>query len=301
MNRDPDLRALSLGAGKQSTAVFLLMCEDRIPRADVALFADTGWEPRAVYDHLAVLERIGREHDLPVETVSVGNIRKDALDPDHRFASMPLYMTNPDGTEGMARRQCSKEYKIEPVNRRLREIAAERLGIEAPTWNQVPRDYLVEVVFGISVDEVQRMTNPKLVRFRNAYPLTDTLVWSEGSGEDKVTRSAAYGTGMRWTRARCVRYCNDVWSIDPPRSACVGCPYRTNHEWRDMRENRPDEWADAVAFDEAVRDRDGIGTFDGTMFVHRARQPLPLVDLATSEDDGQLTLLDAECEGVCGV
>jgi len=41
---------LSLGAGIQSSTVLLLACEGVIPRFDVALFADTGWEPRAVYD-----------------------------------------------------------------------------------------------------------------------------------------------------------------------------------------------------------------------------------------------------------
>ncbi len=45
----PALPLLSLGAGVQSTTVLLLACEGEIPRFDVALFADTGWEPSAVY------------------------------------------------------------------------------------------------------------------------------------------------------------------------------------------------------------------------------------------------------------
>ena len=50
------LRVLSLGAGVQSTAVLLMMIEGQLPKADAVIFADTGWEPIAVYDHLKKLE-----------------------------------------------------------------------------------------------------------------------------------------------------------------------------------------------------------------------------------------------------
>lgn len=47
------LRALSLGAGVQSTTMALMAAHGEIgPMPDCAIFADTGWEPRAVYDHL---------------------------------------------------------------------------------------------------------------------------------------------------------------------------------------------------------------------------------------------------------
>lgn len=103
----PALRLLSLGAGVQSTTVLLLACEGEIPRFDVALFADTGWEPRAVYTNLDRLAAHAERHGIPVRQVSAGNIRADALDPRHRFVSMPLHTLNPDGSRGLARRQCT--------------------------------------------------------------------------------------------------------------------------------------------------------------------------------------------------
>lgn len=103
----PVLRCLSLGAWIQSSAVLLLACEGVIPRFDVALFADTSWEPRAVYTNLARLRAHAEKFGIPVRTVSAGNIRDDALDPAHRFVSMPLHVLNPDGGHGLARRQCS--------------------------------------------------------------------------------------------------------------------------------------------------------------------------------------------------
>jgi 3'-phosphoadenosine 5'-phosphosulfate sulfotransferase (PAPS reductase)/FAD synthetase len=142
----PALRCLSLGAGVQSSAVLLLACEGVIPRFDVALFADTGWEPRAVYENLARLRAHAEKFGIPVRTVSAGNIRDDALDPAHRFVSMPLHVLNPDGSRGLARRQCTSEYKISPLKKAAREL----LGYPHP--RRVPRGVYVEQAIGISTD-----------------------------------------------------------------------------------------------------------------------------------------------------
>jgi len=48
------LHIISLGAGVQSTTMALMAAHREIePMPDCAIFADTGWEPKAVYDHLA--------------------------------------------------------------------------------------------------------------------------------------------------------------------------------------------------------------------------------------------------------
>lgn len=81
----PALRLLSLGAGVQSTTVLLLACDGEIPSFDMALFADTGWEPRAVYATLDRLTAHAAKKGIPVRRVSAGNIRTDALDPRQRI------------------------------------------------------------------------------------------------------------------------------------------------------------------------------------------------------------------------
>lgn len=44
------LRVLSLGAGVQSTTLVLMAAHGVVgPMPDCAIFADTGWEPKAVY------------------------------------------------------------------------------------------------------------------------------------------------------------------------------------------------------------------------------------------------------------
>jgi len=68
----------------------------------------------------------------------------------------------------------------------------------------------------------------------------------------------------------------------------VYCPFHTDAEWLNLRDNHPDDWAAAVEFDTRAR-RFG--------YVHRSERPLADVVLRP-EDAGQLTL---ECEGMCGV
>lgn len=75
---DVRLRVLSLGAGVQSTALLLMALRGEfgdVPNA--AIFADTQWEPRAVYDHLNWLE--GEVAPFPIHRVSIGNIRDAVL------------------------------------------------------------------------------------------------------------------------------------------------------------------------------------------------------------------------------
>ncbi len=109
---------LSLGAGVQSTTVLLLSEAGILPRIDHAIFADTGWEPQAVYDNL---EWLKTQTTIPVHTVSAGNVREGMLNSTirgpkiERHASMPLRVIARDGSEGMIRRQCTPEYKIEPI------------------------------------------------------------------------------------------------------------------------------------------------------------------------------------------
>jgi hypothetical protein len=77
--------SVTLRHTRESTATSL-----QFPRTPGRL-ADTGWEPAAVYRHLNRLTRIADAAGIPVVRVSRGHFRRDALDPAHRFASMPLW------------------------------------------------------------------------------------------------------------------------------------------------------------------------------------------------------------------
>ena len=254
----PVLRLLSLGAGVQSTAVLLLACDGEIPPFDVALFADTGWEPQAVYTNLDRLAAYAEDNGIPVQRVSAGNIRTDALDPRHRFVSMPLHTRNPDGTKGLARRQCTREYKITPLKRAAREL----LGYPHP--RRVPSGVYAEQAIGISTDEIGRARDSGVGFLRNVFPLLD----------------------LGFDRTRCIEYLRERGFGDTVKSACVGCPFHGNAGWRWIRDRDPQGWAEAVAFDRAIR-RGGPHTIEqgqqecGRYYLHRSCAPLDQVDLDT--------------------
>ncbi|MFC8720652.1 hypothetical protein [Kitasatospora sp. NPDC057198] len=262
--------------------MLLLAAEGHLPRLDAAIFADTGWEPRSVYDHLERIEReVSAPAGIPILRVSSGNIRDDALDPSKRFASMPLHILNADGGEGMSRRQCTGQYKIRPIKEKVREL----LGHPYP--QRVPRGMFVEQWIGISVDEVHRAKDADVAYMNNRFPLLEQ--------------------GL--TRADCLRLLRSRGFASTPKSSCLGCPYHGNAQWRALRDSSPEEWQDVVAFDRAIRSGNARATAEGTpllgqAYLHRSRRPLdqaPIDRVSAHEWAGRQTdvfdaIADAELE-----
>jgi 3'-phosphoadenosine 5'-phosphosulfate sulfotransferase (PAPS reductase)/FAD synthetase len=155
------LRVISLGAGVQSTAMLLLVLNGEI-EADAAVFADTGWEPAAVYDHLEQITATAAMRGLPVYRVQSGNIRD--TERQRAFYDAPYFLLNEDGSRGMARRQCTHQLKLLPIRRKVRELLIER-GVKGTP------EASVEQLIGISLDEYQRMrTTPSSWRSSTARP-----------------------------------------------------------------------------------------------------------------------------------
>jgi len=69
--------------------------------------------------------------------------------------------------------------------------------------------------------------------------------------------------------------------------------------WRDMKQNRATDFADAVEFERIVHD--GLKHTKGKVYLHRSLEFLDCIDFENAEDKGQLNLFENECEGYCGV
>jgi len=272
MNGDP-IRILSFGAGVQSTTLLEMALGGDIEPVDHVVFADTGWEPDAVIANMKHYAGRCEQAGVQFHMVSGGNIRADALDPAKRYASMPVHVTNLTGGDAMGRRQCTNEYKIQPILKLQRELAGLKKG-------QRCKQHRVTTLIGISLDEIQRMKDPAFPWIRNEYPLVD----------------------LRMSRQSCLAWMESHQLPRPPRSACIGCPYHSDHEWRQIKAD-PVQWADACQFDDAIRAPGAVSDrmFEGGAFLHAKRIPLREVDLTTEEDRGQGTLFDNECEGMCGL
>ena len=73
----PIMHVISLGAGVQSTTMALMAAHGEIePMPDAAIFADTGAEPKAVYEHLDWL-RSSNVLPFPVEVVQFSDLAED--------------------------------------------------------------------------------------------------------------------------------------------------------------------------------------------------------------------------------
>lgn len=254
------MKVLSLGAGVQSSALYALYINDYLPDPpEIAIFADTGAEPKSVYDWLKTLKDFG-SHKIPIHIVSRGNLEQDLLKPKTRFSAVPWFMAN-----GIGKRQCTNDYKIRPIRDHVKTL----LGIKTGRELRDP----VEMIIGISIDEIYRMKASPLKWIKNVYPLVMTL---------------------QWRRQNCEEYIQNIGLGKPPRSACVFCPYHSDQEWQRLKED-PDEWKRAVAVDIAIRHQP---RFRKKQYAHRSLKPLEEV---TFTDTAQIDMFNNQCEGMCGV
>ncbi len=270
------LVALSLGAGAQSSCLALMAEQGYggLEKPDLAIFADTGWEPPAVYEHLAWLET---QLSYKVIRVSAGSIKDDLLagkTPDgYDFLNIPVHLTGLDGERGMAKRQCTSDYKLKPIKAHLRQ----ELGLE--TGRIAPKDKSVEMWLGISRDEVSRKKESREKWIDHRFPLIDQDLG----------------------RAQLINWFNQNYpDRELPRSACIGCPYHNNAEWKEMKEKDPKSFQEAVQVDWALRAIPNLQKLTkGEAFLHSSRQPLSDVDL--SESKTYTESMQEECEGLCGI
>lgn len=270
------IHIISLGAGVQSSCMALMAAAGEIlPMPTAAIFADTKAEPASVYKWLDWLEQ---QLPFPVHRVTQGEgLAKDALRVRERKdkqgswvpSGIPHFSINQDGSNGHGPRQCTHDFKLAPIMREARRLMKAHGTKKVIQW------------IGISLDEAHRMKPSRVKYATNIWPLVDL--------------------GMK--RHDCLLWMQKRGFPKPPRSACVFCPYHSDAEWRRLRDEEPEEFAKAVAF-EREYSAAKIKTVRKTGFVpflHSQRVPLDQVNLSTDEDNGQQVMFGNECEGMCGV
>lgn len=283
------LNILSLGAGVQSSALCLLaargdMCDlnGEVTRVSAAIFSDTQAEPKSVMEWLDYLEETIAKlpYGFPIYRVTVGSLEDDetrirtSSKSGKRYmkGSIPAFVLNPDGTKGLLGRKCTADYKIIPLQRKVRELVGiKRAGkgiVYAKMW------------IGISRDEAHRMKPSRVDYIENEWPLIDA----------------------RMSRKDCIKWMLDNGYPEPPRSACYFCPFHGDAEWRRMRDEEPEEFEKAIQFEgkiqEAQRNQE---TLRGVPFLHSSCKPLKSVNFDKRPSYEQLNMFGNECEGLCGV
>ena len=265
------LRILSLGAGVQSSTLALMIEKGLIPKVSCGIFADTMGEPKLVYSHLEWLEK---QLSFPIHKVKKGDLKEDvinAISGKYKFISIPLFSKNSEtGKKGLTRRQCTADYKIVPIVQKVRQL----LGLQK--GERVKRDMKVEMVMGISYDEIYRIKPNRLPYITNVYPLAD----------------------MKMGRLDCLNWMKNNGYPKPPRSACTFCPFHSNEEWRNIKQNK-DEWEDAIKLDKIIRKASRLKEFD-ELYLHKSRTQLDQADLYDPKDNQLNLFVDGCVEGYCG-
>lgn len=286
------MRIQNNGLGVQSTTLFLMACEGIIEPIDYSIFADTGEEPEAVYEHLKWLQTIG-----PILVGGKNRLGDDLARGVHttgqRFASIPAFTAPkeryPGWKEGMVQRQCTKEYKVDVIERIIR-----REILKLKPRQRMPKDVDITQVFGISWDERIRAENIR-ARFANK----QRPIWWSKIDFPLIER--------RMTRQDCLDFLKDRVPHQTPRSACVFCPFKGPSEWLKTKQNQKD-WERAVEIDEALR-RPGVianRNMDQELFLHRSCLPLTVIDFEAEvekeRERNRMPLFEFDdCEGMCGV
>ena len=271
---------LNLGAGVQSSCLALMAAKGEItPMPDFAVFADTQAEPQSVYDWLDWLEA---QLPYPVYRVTKGNLTDESLKVHQRKDGsgervnnlIPAFGILPNGTKTAAiGRKCTNDYKILPILNKIKALCGVTRGQKEVTVTQW---------IGISWDELQRMKNARFHWTTHRFPLIE----------------------LRMTRRQCLEWMQSNGYPEPPRSACVYCPFHSDTEWRRLRNDEPLEFIKAIDFDKKLRaaHTNHNKRMNMEVYLHNSCKPLDEVDFDSDEDKGQQTWdFQAECEGMCGI
>ena len=249
-------------------------------KPDYAIFADTKWEPQSVYDNVEWLQS---QVSYPIVTTNNGrSLRQDVIDGVNAqgapWMTIPVYLADEDGgNAGINWRQCTKNYKLDPIRRTVQRL----LGVR-PRQNLSPETH-VEMWLGITTDEALRVKPSRNWWITNRYPLIDDF---------PLTREDC----QEWFAKRYPKR-------NLNRSACVGCPFRSSSSWLDVKTNEPELFSEAVQIDAMLRSKthNSRKMFRKRAFLHHRRMPLGeaiRLDLSESLESNQFI---NECEGYCGL
>lgn len=271
------IHIISLGAGVQSSTMALMAAVGEItPMPQCAIFADTQDEPESVYTWLVWLEK---QLPFPVHRVSKGKLSTQALKmrttKDGRsftVTSIPYFTLSKTNQIGkIPHRTCTADFKIYPLLKAARKIGGIKRGqktVGVIQW------------IGISVDEISRCKDSRESWAQSRWPLIE----------------------LRMTRQNCLAWMKRKGFPEPPRSACVFCPYHSDAEWRRLKTSEPEAFERAIAFERACQKQKGLtDNFHSELFLHKSCKPLDQVDFSTEEERGQTNMFNNECEGMCGV
>lgn len=240
----PWVTGLSFSGGTGSGCLLEMVLRGDLPRPDpfIVLNANPGMENHLTYRYVNAMEDRCKAAGIPFLRVA-RNLYAELLalkgNGSNRFDTPPFWTKNRvTGKKGRLLQKCTGAYKIAPMDRAMRQWLYENLGVSRKT-KRLGTDTVCKWI-GFSQDEWTRIKEEKRKYLCHEYPLID----------------------RRMTKLDIAAYYLKNGIALPPRSVCNACFANDVGTFKEMHDNRPEDWAQAMAVDEAIRDLTQIGIVD---------------------------------------
>ncbi len=263
--------------GQQSAAMYLMSQLGIFPKLDYSIFADPGREKSETYKYLNWLIKEQKKNNwTPIIWDKSKNLYEDILNQENstgqRFASIPAYTQS----GGMIRRQCTNEYKINVVDNVIRDLQGVKKNHSFKPVN---------LWFGISIDELQRMFGPHRKNVTHVYPFCG--YYNDGNGFKELE------WGIKMNRSDINSWMKKNGYPIPPKSSCVFCPFQDDNSWLELKRNHPEDFKAAVKVDKSIRNMTKRGLTD-KIYLHDSLKTLDKAEFKEAQ-----VKMNFDCYGYC--
>lgn len=240
MTKTTNTTVFNYGGGRQTIAMVIMILKGVLPRPDIIVMADTGRENDSTWEYL-------NNHVQPLLAehemqVQIAPRELSTVDVYGHNGTLLLPVYTPTGKFSA---YCSGEWKKSVVDRYLRSK-----NIKSGTrW------------LGLAFDEPRRwsrMHNVRKGQWTTVCPLVDLMVNTDA----------------------CLAIIRAAGLPEPHNSSCWMCPNKKNAQWRFIRDNYPQRWAEAIQMDELIR----VNAEHSTVYLHHSRVPLSQANLGEEEN-----------------
>lgn len=268
---------VSYGGGTQSTAMILMALNGDygLQRPDFGVYADTGCEPNFINYYVQYfIEFVKKEYDFDIFTVTKNKGLENKILQTPRLSNNgefyinsvpPFYILKPDGSVGMLKRQCTADFKTNPLKKLINSKL--QRGEKYIKW------------IGMSFDERSRMRISTEKKVTLSYPLVEKFIYRKHSIDYVIHK------GLR----------------KPQRSSCYFCPFHSDGYWLWLRKYHLDVFKMACEFERKIQDICKMANFYGIPFLHSSCKPLSEVKFTNENQLNMFPHLIDECAGECGI
>lgn len=210
-----------------------------LPKPDIIVMADTGRENPSTWEYLNNVITPYLAEHGMKVEIAGHELAKVDLRGHNGDLLLPVYTQT-----GKFKAFCSGEWKRDVVSRYLRSKGITG-GIK---W------------LGLAFDEKRRWTrlHGKVDgKWKTHCPLVDLMI------DTQTCLSVIKAAGLP----------------QPHHSSCWMCPHKRNAEWRNIRDNYPEEWQKAIELDEKIREEDR----EKAIWLHHSKVPLAMANIDVDE------------------